>query len=576
MRVVSRFIAALAIAGLMLPAAAAPLMAAPDIDSVSVDPDEGPIGTEVYLDGNAGSDDEGFVYFEIADDTWELVLDDDNDNWDFDEYVPPGETEPDYWDYMTEEPFEIPECVGGEHRVAVVDADLGDDADDDEIDDESPEYDEFTVLPKIEFVAVDDEDCEPDEAEGPMGTVVEVKGTGFGDFSDEDSDFVIWFGNGNDAIEVELDEADSESEDGTWTGKFTVPATSQGEHDVRASGDIADKDDCIEAVFTVLPGISVSPKTGTVGSTFTVQGSGFQESEDDIEILFDGDSIKSGFEAGSDGTFEVSVTVPEASMGTHEIDAEGEDTNSSDIKNIEFEVEPSLTMEPTSGNVGTEIEVSGQGLPASTSVTVTYDGVTKGTGTTTSDGTLAGFSFAATHTQSVHTADHTVTATFDSTTLNLVYTMESTAPAKPIPSTPANDTRIGILGKQTPTLTWSIVDDPSGVTYALQISATPDFSQVLISKTGLVAQGSALIVSASGPEMSYTLTETEALPFGTYYWRVKAIDGALNDSGWSASSNFKAGLLPTWALIVIIVLAAVLVGALIYVLIIRDRVGLYD
>jgi hypothetical protein len=91
-----------------------------------------------------------------------------------------------------------------------------------------------------------------------------------------------------------------------------------------------------------------------------------------------------------------------------------------------------------------------------------------------------------------------------------------------------------------------------------------------------VAQGSALIVSTAGPEMSYTLTETEALAFGTYYWRVKAIDGALNDSGWTASSNFKAGLLPTWALIVIIVLAAVLIGALIYVLIIRDRVGLYD
>jgi len=66
------------------------------------------------------------------------------------------------------------------------------------------------------------------------------------------------------------------------------------------------------------------------------------------------------------------------------------------------------------------------------------------------------------------------------------------------------------------------------------------------------------------------------LPFGTYYWRGKAVDGALNDGGWSASSSFKAGLLPTWALIVVIVLAVVLIGALVYVLIIRDRVGLYD
>jgi hypothetical protein len=77
----------------------------------------------------------------------------------------------------------------------------------------------------------------------------------------------------------------------------------------------------------------------------------------------------------------------------------------------------------------------------------------------------------------------------------------------------------------------------------------------------MVAQGSAIVVASTGPEVSYALTDAEALPYGTYYWRVKAVDGALNDSGWSASSTFKAGLLPTWALIVIIVLAAVLIGA---------------
>jgi hypothetical protein len=165
---------------------------------------------------------------------------------------------------------------------------------------------------------------------------------------------------------------------------------------------------------------------------------------------------------------------------------------------------------------------------------------------------------------------------FDSTTLTETFVMESTAPGKPVPRTPVSGTRIGFLGKQTPTLTWSVVDDPSGVSYALQISTTSDFSQILISKSNLVAQGSAIIVSSAGTEMTYTLSDAEALPFGTYYWRVKAVDGAMNDSGWSASNTFKAGLLPTWALIVIIVLAAVLIGALIYVLVIRDRVGLYD
>ncbi|MFW6056687.1 MAG: IPT/TIG domain-containing protein [Chloroflexota bacterium] len=581
MRMVPRLLAALTITGLLLPLGVSPVLADPDVDTTYADPTSGPVGTEVHLDGRAGdTDEEPWVYFEIADDEWVLVLDDDRHNWDF---LPYEDDDDDilWYDYFTDEPFEIPECVGGDHLIAVVDEDVGDEADDDEIEGASPEYDDFEVEPKLEFISVDGEDCDPDEAEGSMGTVVEVEGTGFGDMDDEDSDFVIWFGDGIDAIEVELDEVDSESDNGTWRGTFTVPATAQGEHEVRASGDIADEEDCIPATFTMQPGIKLEPSSGIVGSTFTVQGSGFHENEDDVVILFDGEEAKSGFQAGSDGTFEVDVTVPEAAMGVHDIDAEGDDTNASDVADKEFEVEPDLQIDPESGNVDTQIEATGTGLPADTSVTVAYDDDTKGTGTTNSDGTLAGITFAATHTQSTHTTDHTVAATFDddtddSTTLNVTFTMESTPPPKPTPSTPENGTRVGLVGSQTPTLTWDVVEDPSGVTYSLEISTMPDFSQVVISKSGLVAEGSSLIVSPSGPEMSYTLTEAEALPYGTYYWRVKAVDGALNDSGWSASNNFKAGLMPTWAFIVVIVLAAVLVGALIYVLIIRDRVGLYD
>jgi len=569
MRVVSRLLAALTIAGLLLPVGVSPVLAV-DNANFSVDPDDGPVGTEVVLEGDSDDDDEGWVYFELIPDgdEWVKVLDD-SDDWDFDEeeYGDPPQY---YYEFVTEE-FEIPESPGGIHRIAIVDEDLGSTADTDEVEDALEDDDDFEVVPKIELVSVDGEACDPDEAEGTAGSEVEVQGTGFGE---DEEDIQIYFGE--DKIDVDLLEDIEADELGSWTGTFIVPATSAGQHEIIAGGDDTDEDDVIAAYFSIAAGISVSPTSGVVGSTFTVRGSGFEENENDIVILFDGDVAKSAFDAGNDGTFEVTVTVPESAMGTHEIDAEGDDTNASDIEDWEFEVEPTLVMEPTSGNVGTQVEVTGTGLPASSSVTVTYDGVTKGTGTTNSNGTLAGITFAATHTQSVHTTDHTVAATFDSTTLNLTFTIESTPPPKPLPSTPANGTRIGFIGDQTPTLTWKVVDDPSGVTYGLQISATPDFSQVLISKSGLVAQGSALIVSPTGPEMSYTLTEAEALPYGTYYWRVKAVDGALNDSGWSASNNFKAGLLPTWALIVIIVLAAVLIGALVYVLIIRDRVGLYD
>lgn len=559
MKVVSRLLAALMTAALIVPATAGIVSAAVDINTMAVKPTSGPVGTEVYLEGYGDDDGNGYVYFELSEDEeeWVLVLSNSSSNWTWDE----EEVEEDeYVYYFDTKKFEIPECIGGEHRIVIVDSSLGNSTDyDDVTDNDVGPMRTFEVTPAITLTSDD---------EGPAGTEVEVKGTGFGDREK----ITIYF----DGEEVELVETITANDVGTWTGKFVVPPASQGDHDITADGSYTDEDDVDAATFTVTPGISVSPAKGKVGSEVVVKGSGFRESERDIEILFDSRSVKSGITADSDGIFQTTVIVPNAAMGTHDIGAKGQYTSSGSVDEVEFEVEPTITIEPLSGNVGTEITVSAAGLPANSAVTVTYDTTTKGTGTTSSDGTLAAITFAATHTQTTHTADHQVCVVFDSTTLTEIFVMESTAPAKPTLRSPLSGTRIGLLGKQTPTLSWSVTEDPSGVNYGLQISTTPDFSQILISKSGLVAQGSAIIVSSSGPEMTYTLSEAEALPFGTYYWRVKAVDGAMNDSGWSASNTFKSGLLPTWALIVVIVLAAVLVAALIYVLIIRDRVGLYD
>jgi len=561
--VVSRFLAAFMIAALVLPILASPMLAATTAYSMYVDPSSGPIGTEVELYGESDNSSRGYVYYELSpdDDEWIQVLSNASTNWVFVD-GPDGsdvDTLPDYMDYLSD-PFEIPESVGGQHGIAIVTENLGDSATWSEVNaKKATTIKYFTVTPEIIIT---------DNEEGPAGTEVEVKGTGFG----YRENITIYF----DDEEVELTAAIKANDDGTWTGKFIVPAASQGSHDITAGGSDTNKGHVTAAQFSVEPGITITPAKGVVGSEFTVKGSGFRANEQNVEILFAGKTAKTGIKADANGVFETTVIVPAAPLGEQEVGARGQNTTLASVEKRIFEVESKLFVEPLSGNVGTQLEVSGAGLPASTAVTVTYDGVTKGTGTTSSEGTLAAITFAATHTQTTHTSDHPVAVMYGTTTLTETFVMESTAPAKPTPRTPLSGSRIGLLGKQSPTLTWSVVDDPSGVTYGLQISATPDFSQILISKSGLVAQGSAIIVSSSGPEMSYTLSATEALPFGTYYWRVKAIDGAMNDSGWSASSTFKSGLLPTWALIVIIVLAAVLIGALIYVLIIRDRVGLYD
>ena len=122
---------------------------------------------------------------------------------------------------------------------------------------------------------------------------------------------------------------------------------------------------------------------------------------------------------------------------------------------------------------------------------------------------------------------------------------------------------MGIIGKATPKFEWSAVSDDSGVHYRLQIATSDDFV------------ASSLVASATGlTETSYTLNATEALPQGTYYWTVQAVDGAQNESPWTEPHSFRIGLLPLWAFILVIVAVVVLLGALIRALL--GRRALYD
>ena len=64
----------------------------------------------------------------------------------------------------------------------------------------------------------------------------------------------------------------------------------------------------------------------------------------------------------------------------------------------------------------------------------------------------------------------------------------------------------------------------------------------------------------------YTLSASESLPYGKFYWRVMATDGASNQSAWSDAVLLKAGLFMTWVLILIIVLVVAAIGAGVYFL----------
>jgi hypothetical protein len=100
--------------------------------------------------------------------------------------------------------------------------------------------------------------------------------------------------------------------------------------------------------------------------------------------------------------------------------------------------------------------------------------------------------------------------------------VDATPPLVPSPISPPNGSS---SYDTTPALEWSQVTDPSGVTYKIQIDDESSFSVPLSSEIAGVQQNR---YSVSPP-----------LAAGkTYYWRVKAIDGAGNQSEYSDYRSF--------------------------------------
>jgi hypothetical protein len=100
--------------------------------------------------------------------------------------------------------------------------------------------------------------------------------------------------------------------------------------------------------------------------------------------------------------------------------------------------------------------------------------------------------------------------------------VDMTAPPAPTLISPVGGTRIS---DTTPIFNWGPVSDPRGVTYQLQIDDNADFSSTVVDETGLT-------------NAVYTLPDGDALQLGGYHWRVKAVDGAGNQSNWSTSEFF--------------------------------------
>ncbi len=377
---------------------------------------------------------------------------------------------------------------------------------------------------------------------GNVGSSVNISGDGFG--KSESGIQIIYDGTG---IKTGIS-ADSK---GSWTGSFTIPNSTKGGHTIDASGASTKADEVPDLSFIVSSAVTVKPASGAAGDTVTIAGCGFGGNESGITITLDGNVVKSDITANNEGCWNSSMTIPQIVGGNHTIDAYGSSTTSSEVADTKLAVVSNLKLDPAEGNVGSNIAISGSGFGANKELTLKYDNTELVTKYTTDDKGNFRTSFVAPKSEG---GKHNITATdADGATATAAFNMETTPPEVPQIISPKEGGRAGLFDNVRPTFEWSAVTDPSGVSYSLQISSQSDFTTTLLSKDNLA-------------ESKYTLTESEALARGTYYWRVKAIDGASNDSGWSPSTEFKAGLMPLWLFIIIVVIVAVLLVRLFFFL----------
>jgi hypothetical protein len=376
-----------------------------------------------------------------------------------------------------------------------------------------------TITPKIKI----------SPASGNVGTSVTASGTGFGK---SEGGIQITYDGTTTKTGISADSK------GSWEASFTIPNSTKGGHAIDASGSSTGATNVPDLTFIVSSAVTVKPSSGSVGETVTIAGCGFGGNESGITVTLDDNIVKSDIAANSEGCWNSSMTIPATTAGNHILDAYGASTPASEVVDAKLIILSKMTLDPSEGHVSSNITIHGTGFGASKAVTLKYDSTALATEYTTDD--KGNFQASLVVPKSPGGKHNVVATDASGTTATAVFNMETTPPPVPQIVSPKEGSRAGLFDRITATFEWSAVSDPSGVSYSLQISAQSDFATPLLSKENLT-------------ESKYTLTDEEALARGKYYWRVKAIDGASNDSGWTQSIEFKAGLMPLWAFIIIVI-----------------------
>ena len=376
-----------------------------------------------------------------------------------------------------------------------------------------------------------------DRTSGASGSSVKVSGSGF---AANEKNIVVTFDGKTAGSPTSADGT------GNWSLDVAIPPTNTGSHIIGAKGQTTPVSSVPTVTFTSLPTIKLDKTSSPAGTTVNISGEDFAVRETSIAVLFDGQQVTGDITADARGSWNASFNVPYGPAGNHSIKVSGSQTLESEDSN--FRILPGLSIKPADGYVGSTVNLTGTGLAANSDIQVLFDDLPfREIGAVTTDN-LGDFSKSFTIPRA-KADSHTIKVIDNiNNTASAQFNIGNAVPFAPVPISPADGARIGISGDVTPTLSWTEVEDPNGVTYNLQIDDNPEFSHPFINETGI--EGS-----------RYTLPKTDELHQGTFYWRVKAVNGASVESPWSKTYVIQSGVMPASILIMIVVLVLVAVAA---------------
>ncbi len=342
--------------------------------------------------------------------------------------------------------------------------------------------------------------------EGAVGTEITISGSGF---------YVgralnLYYSN----ITIDKIGTETASSVGRFTYDFIIPASPGGIHTITARND---EDNSAEIDFEVLPVISLNLDSAGPGDLLNIGGTGFG-SRIDVAISF---GVYKGAVARTDdyGSFDITFNVPRVKPGQYDITAKDNEGN---IDVGVFTVTAGVSLSRTDGPVGSKITVTGSGFEAGQTVTVDYDNLRVAIDTADNNG-----DFTSTFDIPPSSGgSHVVTISDGTTTKLIAFTVESDPPQTPDALMPSN----GSVTRAEAYLDWHDVADMSlPVIYNLQVASDSNFSTIVLHKEGLVISEYTL----SGEEKLLAVAQQ-----APYFWRVKAVDSAGNESEWSSPWKF--------------------------------------